>query len=327
MIVSSGLRCLFAIHELTDRLLPFLSCLPCFKDKETRHSTEDELKKPIPVERIVNNSNGSAAKPSTNVTSTSNAVTFISNKQQESINQSTSTDAVAYPSDNQQQSNDRSASTQAVTYANQKPDSVDPADSNGAITLSNDRRPEPNAGPSLESNVPALTNRELTATDEAPTGHNSIYATPAATMADSLKSGLSGVTDTVSSGAQQAQSAASSGAQQVQSTASTGAEKVPGAEKVSGAASSTTSGKQDWHAMTEDQKKQTYDALPEGSDQKKMGYYEWVKQGLYNKKENWMPWIEDQYLRWFTSDNKASYATKGMFGHTMRLVVSRTDKS
>jgi len=33
--------------------------------------------------------------------------------------------------------------------------------------------------------------------------------------------------------------------------------------------------------------------------------------GLYNKKENWMPWIEDQYLKWFTNDNKASYATKG----------------
>lgn len=24
-----------------------------------------------------------------------------------------------------------------------------------------------------------------------------------------------------------------------------------------------------------------------------------------------MPWIEDMYLKWFTNDNKASYATKG----------------
>lgn len=31
----------------------------------------------------------------------------------------------------------------------------------------------------------------------------------------------------------------------------------------------------------------------------------------YNQKyETWMPWIEDQYLKWFTKDNKASYATK-----------------
>lgn len=25
-----------------------------------------------------------------------------------------------------------------------------------------------------------------------------------------------------------------------------------------------------------------------------------------------MPWIEDQYLKWFTKDNKTSYAAKGM---------------
>jgi hypothetical protein len=31
----------------------------------------------------------------------------------------------------------------------------------------------------------------------------------------------------------------------------------------------------------------------------------------YNQKyETWMPWMEDQYLKWFTKDNKASYATK-----------------
>jgi len=33
----------------------------------------------------------------------------------------------------------------------------------------------------------------------------------------------------------------------------------------------------------------------------------------YNKQyERWMPWIEDKYLAWFGTDNKASYATKGM---------------
>lgn len=107
-------------------------------------------------------------------------------------------------------------------------------------------------------------------------------------MADQLKSATSGVTDTVSSGAQSAQNAASSGAEKV----------------------GATSGAQDWNAMTEDQKKATYDALPDEKKQN-LSYYEWIKQGLYNKKENWMPWIEDQYLRWFTNDNKASYATKG----------------
>lgn len=40
-------------------------------------------------------------------------------------------------------------------------------------------------------------------------------------------------------------------------------------------------------------------------------YYEWMKDGYHNQYNNWMPWVEDQYLKWFTKDNKASYATKG----------------
>ncbi|KAJ5364626.1 uncharacterized protein N7496_010339 [Penicillium cataractarum] len=45
---------------------------------------------------------------------------------------------------------------------------------------------------------------------------------------------------------------------------------------------------------------------------KKQTYSEWAK-GAYNDQyEKWMPWIEDQYLKWFgRGDNKASYATKG----------------
>lgn len=32
---------------------------------------------------------------------------------------------------------------------------------------------------------------------------------------------------------------------------------------------------------------------------------------FYNRQyENWVPWMEDQYLKYFTKDNKASYATK-----------------
>ena len=34
---------------------------------------------------------------------------------------------------------------------------------------------------------------------------------------------------------------------------------------------------------------------------------------FYNRQyENWVPWLEDQYLKRFTKDNKASYATKRM---------------
>lgn len=62
--------------------------------------------------------------------------------------------------------------------------------------------------------------------------------------------------------------------------------------------------------MTEDQRKEAFDKLP--SDQKKgKSYLEWFKEGYHHQYENWMPWIEDTYLKWFTKDNKASYATKG----------------
>lgn len=105
-------------------------------------------------------------------------------------------------------------------------------------------------------------------------------------MADQLKGAASGVTNTVSSGANKASSAA-----QPQT-------------------SSTSAGTKDWDAMTEEQKKQTFDSLP--SDKKQgLSYTEWIKQGYQHQKENWMPWIEDMYLKWFTNDNKASYATKG----------------
>ena len=39
---------------------------------------------------------------------------------------------------------------------------------------------------------------------------------------------------------------------------------------------------------------------------------EWTKEQYNKQYENWMPWMEDKYLSWFTNDNKASYATKGM---------------
>ena len=121
-----------------------------------------------------------------------------------------------------------------------------------------------------------------------------------APMADQLKGAASGVTNTVSSGASGVTNTVSSGAQQ----ASEGAQSA-----ASSAQNATTAG-ESWNAMTEEQKQETYNALPEKQKQGQ-SYYEWVKQGLYNQSENWMPWVEDQYLKWFTNDNKASYATKG----------------
>ncbi|EEU37873.1 uncharacterized protein NECHADRAFT_9659, partial [Fusarium vanettenii 77-13-4] len=39
---------------------------------------------------------------------------------------------------------------------------------------------------------------------------------------------------------------------------------------------------------------------------------EWAKNTYNDQYEKWMPWVEDMYLKWFTKDNKASYATKGL---------------
>ncbi|KAI8720154.1 hypothetical protein NCS52_00460100 [Fusarium sp. LHS14.1] len=39
---------------------------------------------------------------------------------------------------------------------------------------------------------------------------------------------------------------------------------------------------------------------------------QWAKNTYNDQYEKWMPWVEDMYLKWFTKDNKASYATKGL---------------
>ncbi|POS78913.1 hypothetical protein DHEL01_v202683 [Diaporthe helianthi] len=48
---------------------------------------------------------------------------------------------------------------------------------------------------------------------------------------------------------------------------------------------------------------------------------------VYNEQyERWMPWIEDFYLRWFTRDNKASYATKDTLDKSKVTGVKQIDK-
>ncbi|KAF1936508.1 hypothetical protein EJ02DRAFT_506492 [Clathrospora elynae] len=47
----------------------------------------------------------------------------------------------------------------------------------------------------------------------------------------------------------------------------------------------------------------------------------------YNQKyETWMPWVEDQYLKWFTNDNKASYATKQNLEKTKVTGIDQVDQ-
>lgn len=45
--------------------------------------------------------------------------------------------------------------------------------------------------------------------------------------------------------------------------------------------------------------------------QKEQTYMEWAQEKYNEQYDVWMPWIEDHFLKWFTTHNKASYATKG----------------
>ncbi|KAL8848492.1 MAG: hypothetical protein Q9221_006494 [Calogaya cf. arnoldii] len=76
---------------------------------------------------------------------------------------------------------------------------------------------------------------------------------------------------------------------------------------------------------SEDQKKAIYEGLSD-DQKKKQTYTEWVKDAYSNQYENWMPWIEDKYLAWFGTDNKASYATKDTLSNTKITGISQVDK-
>ncbi|KAL4998701.1 hypothetical protein BDV10DRAFT_185084 [Aspergillus recurvatus] len=67
---------------------------------------------------------------------------------------------------------------------------------------------------------------------------------------------------------------------------------------------------------TEEQKRHFYDNLPE-QEKKEKSYAQWVKEAYAEQYEKWMPWLEDQYLKWFgKGDNKASYVAKDNLSKT-----------
>ncbi|PWY69063.1 hypothetical protein BO70DRAFT_300274 [Aspergillus heteromorphus CBS 117.55] len=69
-------------------------------------------------------------------------------------------------------------------------------------------------------------------------------------------------------------------------------------------------------AHTEEQQRHIYDNLP-AEQREKQSYADWVKEVYNDQYEKWMPWLEDQYLKWFgNGDNKASYATKDSLSKT-----------
>ncbi|CAH0055117.1 unnamed protein product [Clonostachys solani] len=52
---------------------------------------------------------------------------------------------------------------------------------------------------------------------------------------------------------------------------------------------------------------------------------EWAKNTYNTQYENWVPWLEDIYLRWFTKDNKASYSTRQNLDKTKVTGIQQVD--
>ncbi|KAB5522118.1 hypothetical protein GE09DRAFT_501163 [Coniochaeta sp. 2T2.1] len=52
---------------------------------------------------------------------------------------------------------------------------------------------------------------------------------------------------------------------------------------------------------------------------------EWTKQTYNQQYEKWVPWLEDLYLRYFTKDNKASYAAKEELDKTKVTHIPQID--
>jgi len=77
---------------------------------------------------------------------------------------------------------------------------------------------------------------------------------------------------------------------------------------------------------TQAQTKEMYNNLPK-EQKKKQTYTEWLKENYNYQYERWMPWIEDQYLKWFgKGDNKASYATKDTLNKSKITGVKQVDQ-
>ncbi|PKX91259.1 uncharacterized protein P174DRAFT_463381 [Aspergillus novofumigatus IBT 16806] len=77
---------------------------------------------------------------------------------------------------------------------------------------------------------------------------------------------------------------------------------------------------------TEEQKRHFYDNLTE-DQKKKQTFSEWVKEAYNDQYEKWMPWLEEQYLKWFgKGDNKASYVAKDTLSKSKVTGIKQVDQ-
>ncbi|KAH2845256.1 hypothetical protein KXV85_010003 [Aspergillus fumigatus] len=77
---------------------------------------------------------------------------------------------------------------------------------------------------------------------------------------------------------------------------------------------------------TDEQKRHFYDSLTE-DQKKKQTFGEWVKEAYNDRYEKWMPWLEEQYLKWFgKGDNKASYVAKDTLSKSKVTGIKQIDQ-
>ncbi|PYI03179.1 hypothetical protein BO78DRAFT_350331 [Aspergillus sclerotiicarbonarius CBS 121057] len=77
---------------------------------------------------------------------------------------------------------------------------------------------------------------------------------------------------------------------------------------------------------TEDEQRQLYNSPPT-EQRNKQSFTEWAKEAYNEQYEKWVPWLEDQYLKWFgKGDNKASYVTKDNLSKMKVTGVKQVDQ-
>ncbi|KAI0199341.1 hypothetical protein F4808DRAFT_215015 [Astrocystis sublimbata] len=60
-------------------------------------------------------------------------------------------------------------------------------------------------------------------------------------------------------------------------------------------------------------------------EQKKQTMMEWAQEKYNEQYDSWMPWIEDMYLKYFTKDNRTSYATRDTLDRTKVTGIDQVD--
>ncbi|KAI1362068.1 hypothetical protein F5Y08DRAFT_313076 [Xylaria arbuscula] len=61
-------------------------------------------------------------------------------------------------------------------------------------------------------------------------------------------------------------------------------------------------------------------------EKKKQTYTEWAREKYNEQYDAWMPWIEDNFLKYFTKDNRTSYVARDGLDRTKVTGIDQVDK-